>query len=117
MTMFPLRISRAVSTLETSHTPETPFTLEAPLHAHVLTQGGALQVTLNEYQVKRANHLCKINGLEKQARSVQGDFMKLSSIFPKVCCACTFMRYKHGGRWKAFTLSGAMRGAKRGRIC
>jgi sterol 24-C-methyltransferase len=40
-------------------------------------------VTLNEYQVKRANHLCKINGLEKQARSVQGDFMKLSSIFPK----------------------------------
>lgn len=56
--------------------------------AHTMTHTRAYrrppQVTLNEYQVKRANHLCKINGLDKQARSVQGDFMKLTSIFPKV---------------------------------
>lgn len=48
------------------------------------TLSGTLpQVTLNEYQVKRANHLCKQLGLDKTCRSVQGDFMKLSTIFAK----------------------------------
>uniref|UniRef100_A0A7S0YYQ9 SAM-dependent methyltransferase Erg6/SMT-type domain-containing protein n=2 Tax=Hemiselmis tepida TaxID=464990 RepID=A0A7S0YYQ9_9CRYP len=40
-------------------------------------------VTLNEYQVSRANTLCKQQGLDKTCRSIQGDFMKLSSFFPK----------------------------------
>lgn len=34
-------------------------------------------ITINEYQVQRGNELNKLAGLENQAKSVQGDFMKL----------------------------------------
>ena len=59
--------------------PPTPkVTLRSTTHSARLQS----QVTLNEYQVNRANHLCKQLGLNKVCRSVQGDFMALSKLFP-----------------------------------